>query len=189
MCEFISGLDPAPSVCVSLSCQYYTVRISTALSQNWKSGGLVPPALFFLGIALAIWGSSDIPDEFQGYFIIYCFWEMPWNSEGDCTEPVQGPVQSCQFNSISSSGPWTQRIFLFMSPSTFIHSLQFSVRRSFTLNLFLVFHCFSFFFNPHLRMFIYFGKGGREGENHHCERETTISCLSLALQPGTKPAT
>ena len=32
-------------------------------------------------------------------------------------------------------------------------------------------------------------EGKREGENHQCERETSISCLSYAPCLGTKPAT
>ena len=33
------------------------------------------------------------------------------------------------------------------------------------------------------------GKGGREGEKHPCERETSIGCLSCATQLGMEPKT
>ena len=33
------------------------------------------------------------------------------------------------------------------------------------------------------------GKGGREGENHRCEREISISCLLQAPTQGTEPTT
>ena len=55
MCEFISGASLLISV-LNLG-QYHTFLITVTLQDNLKSGGVIPPNLFFfLKIILGIWG-------------------------------------------------------------------------------------------------------------------------------------
>ena len=46
-----------------------------------------------------------------------------------------------------------------------------------------------FFFIPHPRICSLILERGREKKKHRCERETSISCLPYAPQPGIKPTT
>ena len=49
--------NPAPLVCISVSCQYHAVLITVALYYGLRSGNQIPPTPFFLlKIALAIQG-------------------------------------------------------------------------------------------------------------------------------------
>ena len=56
----------------------------------------------------------------------------------------------------------------------------------------IIYYTMVMFINYFLELFCYFRKRGKEGERkgekYRCERETSISCLLYAPQPGTEPA-
>ena len=61
-------LNSVPLLCVSVLCQYCTVLITIVLQHSLKLGSVIPPALFFVKIAVATWDPLQFHNNFR---IIY----------------------------------------------------------------------------------------------------------------------
>ena len=96
----------------------------------------MPPALFFLKIALAVQGLLWIHTNFRIFFFYFCE-KYHCNFDKDCIESVYCFGKYGYFNNINSSNPWSGYNFSFLfvyvfSSVSFISVLQFFEYWSFT---------------------------------------------------------